>query len=690
MEKFGKAVVKLRVPILIIAVVLLIPAIFGYLKTRVNYDILSYLPGELETVVGQDILLDEFGTGSFSTAVVEGMSDKDVVKLKEKIKEVDHVKDVIWYDSVADINIPMDIIPNEMYEKFNNDEANSTMMFILYDSSMSADETMDALEEIKAISDRQCFISGMTAVILDTKNLSAKEQPIYVAIAIVLALVVLALTMEHFLIPFFFVLSIGFAIIYNLGSNVAFGEISYITQALTAVLQLGVTMDYSIFLWHSYQDEKFRYADKKEAMGVAIGKTFTAVVSSSITTVAGFIALCFMSFTLGLDLGIVMAKGVVLGVICCVTVLPAMILACDKIIEKTRHRAILPDLGRISNFVMKHHVIFIIAFVVVLIPAIFGYRNTPVYYNLTGTLPETLDSKIAQDKLEEQYGMTATHIIIFDSQMSQKDKTEMLEEVDEVDGVSMTLGVESVVGPMMPTEMVPSTLLDQFENETHEMALVNSEYEVASDEMNNQCDEINSIIKSYDKTAMLIGEAPCTKDLITTTDKDFKVVSAISIIAIFLIILIVFRSISLPIILVAVIEFAIFINLGIPTFTGHAVPFISSIVIGTIQLGSTVDYAILMSTKYKTKRHDGMEKRQAITEALKESIQSIVVSAVSFFAATIGVAIYSNIDMISSLCMLMARGALISMVVVLFILPAMFMIFDKVIAKTTYGFLDKK
>ncbi len=690
MERFGKAVVKFRIPILILAFVLLIPAALGYIKTRVNYDILSYLPGELETVTGQDILLDEFGTGSFSTAVVEGMSEKDVVKLKEKIQEVDHVKDVIWYDSIADINIPMDIIPDELYEKFNNDEANSTMMFILYDSSMSADETMDALEEIKTVTDRQCFISGMTSVISDTKNLSAKEQPIYVAIAVVLALVVLALTMEHFLIPFFFVLSIGFAIIYNLGSNIFFGEISYITQALTAVLQLGVTMDYSIFLWHSYQDEKLLHEDKKEAMGVAIGKTFTAVVSSSITTVAGFIALCFMSFTLGLDLGVVMAKGVVLGVICCVTVLPAMILACDKIIEKTRHRAILPDLGRISNFVMKHHVIFIIAFVVVLIPAIFGYRNTPVYYNLTGTLPETLDSKIAQDKLEEQYGMTATHIIIFDSQMSQKDKTEMLEKVDEVDGVSMTLGVESVVGPMMPTEMVPSTLLDQFENETHEMALVNSEYEVASDEMNNQCDEINSIIKSYDKTAMLIGEAPCTKDLITTTDKDFKVVSAISIIAIFLIILIVFRSISLPIILVAVIEFAIFINLGIPTFTGHAVPFISSIVIGTIQLGSTVDYAILMSTKYKTKRHDGMEKRQAITEALKESIQSIVVSAVSFFAATIGVAIYSNIDMISSLCMLMARGALISMVVVLFILPAMFMIFDKVIAKTTYGFLDKK
>ena len=689
MLKFGKAVVKLRIPILIVAILLLIPSVISYVNTRVNYDILSYLPEELETVEGQDILLDEFGVGAFATAIVEGMSDSEITELTEKIEEVDGVKDVVGYNTIAELNVPSEFLPDSLTERLTNADADSALMFILFGSSMSADETLAAVDEIKEVTDHQCFLSGMSAVIADTKNLSESEAPIYVLIAVILGLIVLMLTMDSFLIPIIFDICIGFAIIYNMGTNLAFGEISYITQALAAVLQLGVTMDYSIFLWHSYEEERSLCSDKKEAMASAISKTLTSVVSSSITTIAGFIALCFMSFTLGLDLGIVMAKGVVFGVIGCVTILPSVILVFDKLIEKTRHKNILPDLGFISKFVTKRYKLLLVLFLIVLVPAIYGYARTPVYYDLVGTLPETLDSKVATEKLDEQYDMTATHIVLFDSQLSQIEKSDMMEEISEVDGVQLTLGAEAFLGSSVPTELIPDEIRGQFMDDRYEIMLISSEYEVASDEMNNQCDEINFIIKMYDENAMLIGEAPCTKDLIETTATDFAVVSLVSIIAVFAIILLVFRSISIPVILVAAIEFAIFINMGIPTFTGNAVPFIASIVIGTIQLGSTVDYAILMTTRYKKERYEGVEKQEAVRIAVATSAQSIIVSAMSFFAATIGVGIFSNIDMISTLCMLMARGALISMIVVLFVLPALLTLFDKVISKTTWRFFNK-
>ena len=691
MIKFGKGVVKFRVPILIISFLLLIPAAFGYFKTRVNYDILTYLPKDIETMKGQDILLDQFGSGSFSFLVVEGMQEKDISAMREDIADVDHVKDCIWYDSLSDISIPMDMLPDEVYDFFNNDEADSTLMVVLYDSSMSSDETMNAVQEIRKVVDGKAFVSGMSAVVTDTKLLSDKEVPIYVLIAVVLAVIVLSLTMDSAVIPVFFLLSIGMAIVYNLGSNVFKGEISYVTQALAAVLQLGVTMDYSIFLWHSYEEQQERFpGDKERAMAHAISGTITSVVGSSITTVAGFVALCFMSFTLGLDLGIVMAKGVVLGVICCVTVLPSMILIFDKAIEKTRHKAIMPDLGKIAGWITNHYVVFIVLFLLILGPAIYGYTHTDVYYDLAGTLPKTLDSQMANEKLDEQYDMGATHMILADSSLSAKDAKAMLDEINDVDGVKMALGFDSLVGPAIPKEFIPDNIKEIMINGDYQLMIVGSEYAVASDEVNNQCDEIKSIIKKYDPTAMLIGEAPCTKDLIEITDKDFARVSVVSIGAIFIIIAFVFKSISLPIILVSVIEFAIFINMGIPCYTKTTLPFIASIVIGTIQLGATVDYAILMTNRYKRARSRGAEKKEAITAALEGSIQSIIVSALSFFAATFGVGVYSNIDMISSLCSLMARGAIISMFVVIFILPSMFMVFDRVIRATSVGFKYKE
>lgn len=691
MIKFGKGVVKFRVPILIISFLLLIPAAFGYFKTRVNYDILTYLPKDIETMKGQDILLDQFGSGSFSFLVVEGMQEKDISAMREDIADVDHVKDCIWYDSLSDISIPMDMLPDEVYDFFNNDEADSTLMVVLYDSSMSSDETMNAVQEIRKVVDGKAFVSGMSAVVTDTKLLSDKEVPIYVLIAVVLAVIVLSLTMDSAVIPVFFLLSIGMAIVYNLGSNVFKGEISYVTQALAAVLQLGVTMDYSIFLWHSYEEQQERFpGDKERAMAHAISGTITSVVGSSITTVAGFVALCFMSFTLGLDLGIVMAKGVVLGVICCVTVLPSMILIFDKAIEKTRHKAIMPDLGKIAGWITNHYVVFIVLFLLILGPAIYGYTHTDVYYDLAGTLPKTLDSQMANEKLDEQYDMGATHMILADSSLSAKDAKAMLDEINDVDGVKMALGFDSLVGPAIPKEFIPDNIKEIMINGDYQLMIVGSEYAVASDEVNNQCDEIKSIIKKYDPTAMLIGEAPCTKDLIEITDEDFARVSVVSIGAIFIIIAFVFKSISLPIILVSVIEFAIFINMGIPCYTKTTLPFIASIVIGTIQLGATVDYAILMTNRYKRARSRGAEKKEAITAALEGSIQSIIVSALSFFAATFGVGVYSNIDMISSLCSLMARGAIISMFVVIFILPSMFMVFDRVIRATSVGFKYKE
>lgn len=690
MINFGKGVVKLRIPILIVSIILLFPAALGYFHTRVNYDILTYLPKEIDTMKGQDILLDEFGTGAFSMCVVEGMEDQDISKMRKNMEKVDHVKKILWYDSLADLSIPKTMLPDKVQDAFINEDKDATLMVIFFDSSMSSDETMNAIEELRSVADKQCYISGMSAVVTDTKNLSDKEVPIYVLIAVILAVIVLSLTMDSALIPVFFLLSIGMAIIYNLGSNVFFGEISYVTQALAAVLQLGVTMDYSIFLWHSYEENQERFPDdKKRAMAHAISNTLTSVIGSSITTVAGFIALCFMSFTLGLDLGVTMAKGVIFGVICCVTVLPSMILVFDKAIDKTRHKAIIPDLGVISGWVVKHYKAFIVTFIIVLIPALWGYTHYEVYYDLAGTLPGNLDSVVANDKLDETFAMNSTHIILCDSSLEPKEVNEMMSKIDDVDGVKATLGLDSLVGPTVPREMIPSDIKEVVMDENYQMLMISSEYKVASDEVNDQCDKIEKIMKKYDKNAMLIGEAPCTKNLITITNHDFNVVSTVSIGAIFLIIACVFKSISLPIILVSVIEFAIFINMGIPAFTGTKLPFIAGIVIGTIQLGATVDYAILMTTKYRKARYNGVEKQEAITSALGASMQSVIVSALSFFAATFGVGLYSNVDMIASLCSLMARGAIISMFVVIFILPSMFMIFDKIICKTSKGFVQK-
>lgn len=679
MENFGKGVVKLRIPILIMSLALLVPAFFGYVNTRVNYDILSYLPGEIETMAGQDILVDEFGTGAFSMMVVEGMEPKDVVKLKSDIEKVDHVEKVIWYDSVMDISVPMEMMPDEIYEAFNS--GNATMMAIIFSETTSADKTMEAIADIRQTAGKNCFLSGMSAVVTDTKNLSEREAPVYVCIAVLLSCVVLSLTMDSFLIPFIFLASIGMAIIYNLGSNVFMGEISYITKALSAVLQLGVTMDYSIFLWHSYQEKKQESSDKKEAMAKAIGETVTSVVSSSMTTVAGFIALCFMSFTLGMDLGVVMAKGVVFGVIACVTILPSMILVFDRALEKTRHKPLLPDMKGAGAFVTGHYKIFAVLFLVILLPALYGYRNTTVYYNLDETLPKDLPSIIANDKLNENFDMNATHMLLLSAELPAKEVRSMAEEMKAVDGVNWVLGLNSLKGAAIPDEMIPNDLKESLMNENWQLLLIGSQYKVASKEVNSQCDELSAICKSYDRKGMLVGEAPCTKDLIEITDKDFNTVSVVSIGVIFVIILLVFKSLSLPVILVSVIEMAIFVNMGIPYYTETEIPFIASVVIGTIQLGATVDYAILMTTRYKKERLAGVEKKEAVATACQTSVKSIVVSALSFFAATFGVGLYSNIDMISSLCTLMARGALISMVSVICILPSMFMVFDAVIMK---------
>ena len=688
MVKFGKKVVKYRVLILIIGVLLLIPSALGYLNTRVNYDVLTYLPDDIETMVGQDILVNDFGTGAFSMFIVDGMEDKDVSKLKAKIEEVDHVERVLWYDSLADISIPKSMLPSKIYDVFNSDTG--TMMAIFFDEGTSADGTMDAIGEIRSIANEQCFLSGMSAVVTDTKNLAEKETPVYVLIAVLLAVVVLAITMDSFFVPLLFMLSIGMAIVYNLGSNYFLGEISYITKALAAVLQLGVTLDYSIFLMHSYEEQQIRYdGDKHRAMAHAISQTFSSVIGSSVTTIAGFIALCFMTFTLGLDIGIVMVKGVVFGVLACVTILPSMILCCDKVIEKTKHKPFLPDIGRLSDKVTKRYVVYVVLFLILLFPAIYGNNHTQVYYNLDETLPKDLPSIIANEKLKEDYEMNTTHMILVDSSVSSADVGKMLKEMEKVDGVKWALGLDSLIGPMIPQSMIPDSVTSALKTEDYQLVLVNSEYKVATDELNAQIKDLNKILHTYDEGGMLIGEGPLTADLIDITDTDFKTVSAVSIGIIFVIILILFKSISLPFILVGVIEFAIFVNMGIPYFTGTKLPFVASIVIGTIQLGSTVDYAILMTTRYKRERNHGAGKYDAITTAHRVSAQSIMVSALSFFAATIGVGLYSNIDMISSLCILMARGALISMVVVIFVLPSMFMVFDKVIVKTSKGFLPK-
>ncbi|WP_287606594.1 MMPL family transporter [Ruminococcus sp.] len=689
MQKFGRGVVKLRVPILIVSVLLLIPSIFGFVSTRINYDILSYLPSDIETMKGQDIMLDEFGKGGFSLVMLDGMDDKDVEKVKEKIEKVDHVCDVLWYDTLADVSLPKEVLPDDIYDFFNTD--NSTMMAVFFDEATSADGSLEAVKEIRSIAGEQCFVSGMSSVVEDIKDLTMQEAPMYVVIAVILTSIILALTMDSFLIPLFFMLSVGMAIIYNMGTNFIQGEISFITEALAAVLQLAVTIDYSIFLWHSYKEEKEKHpGDNKEAMAVAIGKTITSVVSSSITTVAGFLALCFMSYELGMDMGIVMAKGVVIGVICCITVLPSMILVFDKALEKTMHKDLVPSLEKPSKFIIKHHAAFIVLFIVVLIPAVYGQINTNVYYNLTDTLPKDLNSVIANTKLDEEYNMATTHMLLVDADMKPKEVNSMLDEMGKVDGVSFSMSLDTLIGPSIPREIVPESVTKILKSDKWQLMLIGSEYKVASDEENAQIDELSKILKSYDKDGMLIGEAAATKDLIDITDHDFKVVNIVSIAAIFIIILIALRSVSLPIILVAVIEFAITVNMGVPCFTNTTIPFIASVVIGTIQLGATVDYAILMTTRYKTERNAGKDKHEAVTIALTTSMKSIMVSALGFFASTFGVGVYSSVDMISQLCTLMSRGAIISMITVICILPSMLMLFDKVIINTTMGMKKKE
>ena len=691
MEKFGKVIVKLRIPILILSFLLLIPSAIGYFNTRVNYDILYYLPNEIETIQGQDILMDDFNKGAYAMVVVQNMDTKSTDRLIKKVENVDHVAQVISYTGIVGEDVPSEIVPSKFRKYFENDSTDTTLFAIFFDNTTSSDDTMNAITQIREKTEGQAFISGMSAVVTDTKNLSEKETPLYVLIAVVLVCIVLAIFMDSFLVPVFFMISIGMAIVYNLGSNILLGEVSYITKALAAVLQLGVTLDYSIFLWHSYKEMKEIYPDDhKEAMAVAISNTLTSVVGSSITTVAGFIALCFMSFTLGLDLGIVMAKGVVFGVIGCVTILPSLILTFDRALEKTMHREIMPNFDKLATFIVNHSWIFVIVFVVLLGPAIYGQNHTSVYYDLSDTLPDDLACSQANKKLEENFDMNSIYMILADSSMSTDTANEMLDKLGDVDGVQFALGLDTALKSGIPQEFLPAKTVSELKGEDYQIMMIATDYKIASDEINNQISKVNDIVKSYDSKAMVVGEAPCTKDLITITDKDFKTVSAVSIVAIFVIILFVLKSISLPIILVSAIEFAIFVNMGIPYFTHTQIPFIASVVIGTIQLGATVDYAILMTTRYKKERSQGYAKKEAIQIALSTSIPSIIVSALGFFAATFGVGCIASVDMIGSLCTLMARGAIISMCVVIFILPLLFVLCDKLIINTSIGFKPKK
>ena len=687
--KFGKWVVKCRIPILVLAVALLVPSLIGMIMTRINYDMLTYLPGDIDTVVGQDILMDEFGKGAFSFVIIEGMDPEDVSSLREDISHVDHVDTVLWYDDFADVSVPMEILPSKLYDAFNSGD--STMLAIFFDTSTSSDDTMEAITAIRSIAGKQCFVSGMSAMVTDLKDLCEKEEPIYVGIAVALACVAMMLFMDNWITPFVFLMSIGMAILLNMGTNYFLGEISYLTKALSAVLQLAVTMDYSIFLWHSYEEQKSMYEDNKEAMAVAINNTLTSVVGSSITTVAGFIALCFMSYTLGLDLGIVMAKGVILGVIGCVTTLPSMILVLDKLLQKTSHKSLLPDMGKVASGITKVFPVFLILFLGLVLPSYLSYKatNNEVYYDLGETLPEDMAYVVANSKLQEDFGVGATHMVLVSTDVSDTDVRAMIHEMENVEGIKYALGLESVVGPLVPEEMLPESVKEVLKSDDWELLLVNSEYKTATDEVNAQINELNTILKKYDSKGMLIGEAPCTKDLIETTDEDFKVVNTVSIVAIFVIIALVEKSITLPLILVAVIELSIFINLGLAHLTGTSLPFIAPICISTIQLGATVDYAILMTTRYKQERYEGRDKREAVTNALKVSIPSIIVSAMGLFSATFGVALYSDVDIISSLCDLMARGAIVSMFAVILFLPAMFMLFDKMICVTSIGFRNK-
>lgn len=688
--RFGKAVVKHRISILIIILLLLIPSVLGMMGTRINYDMLTYLPEDMETVIGQKELLEDFGKGAFSFIIVEDMPEKQVSELKAKIEQVDHVESVLWYDSIMDLSVPMELLPDDLYNEFNTE--NSTMMAVFFDTSTSSDVTMDAIREIREVAGKQCFISGISALVTDLKDLCEKEEPIYVGIAVALACAAMLLLLDSWLVPFVFLAGIGMMILINLGSNYFLGEISYITKALSAVLQLAVTMDYSIFLWHSYNEQRLRYTDNKEAMAVAINKTLTSVVGSSITTIAGFIALCFMSFTMGRDLGIVMAKGVLFGVIGCVTVLPALILVFDKPLQKTRHKSLIPDVSKFAKGVVRIFPVFLIIFALLIPPAYNGYSKTndEVYYDMGRCLPKDMEFVIANSKLSESFDIASTHMLLIDSELPPKAVRNMISEMEQVDGVKYVLGLESVIGSRVPEEILPESLTDILKSDKWELLLINSKYDVASDKVGQQIESLNTILKKYDDSGMLIGEAPCMKDMIDTTSHDFQVVNAISIIAIFIIIALVEKSISLPLILISVIEIAIFINLGLPHYLGQSLPFIAPICISTIQLGATVDYAILLTTRYKSERVLGNEKKEAVRIALTTSIPSIIVSGMGLFAATFGVAVYSDIDIISSMCMLMARGAIISMLCVILLLPALLLLLDKVIYATTLGMKQKK
>ena len=687
--RFSKAVVKHRILILIVVLVLMIPSVLGMAGTRINYDMLDYLPEDMETVIGQNELLEDFGKGAFSFIIVEDMPAKDVAALKEKIEQVDHVETVLWYDSIADLSIPMELLPDKIYNEFNTE--NATMMAVFFDTSTSSDITMDAIREIRQIAGKQCFVSGMSALVTDLKDLCEKEEPIYVGIAVLLACVAMLVFLDSWLVPFVFLASIGMMILLNLGTNYFMGEISYITKALSAVLQLAVTMDYSIFLWHSYNEQRTRCDDNKAAMAVAIKETLASVVGSSITTVAGFIALCFMSFTMGRDLGIVMAMGVLLGVLGCVTVLPAYILVFDKPLQNTKHKSLIPNMGGFAKGVVRIFPVFIVIFALLIPPAYYGYSKTndEVYYDMGQCLPEDMEYVIANSKLSEDFDIASTHMLLVDANLPAKSVRSMMKEMEQVDGVKYVLGLESVIGSRIPEEILPESITSILKNDKWELLLINSEYKVASDAVNDQISDLNTILKKYDESGMLIGEAPCMKDMIETTSHDFQVVNAISILAIFIIIALVEKSLSLPFILISVIEVAIFINLGLPHYLGQSLPFIAPICISTIQLGATVDYAILMTTRYKAERIRGNGKKDAVWTALSTSIPSIIVSGMGLFAATFGVAIYSDIDIIGSMCMLMARGAIVSMLAVIFILPALLLLCDKIICATTWGMRKK-
>ena len=681
--RFGNAVVKHRILILILTAVLLVPSVFGMVSTRVNYDMLTYLPEDMDTVIGQNQLLEDFNKGAFTYLIFEDMPNKDVAALKQQVEQVDHVDTVLWYDSLADLSIPMEMLPDEVYKAFNSDH--STMMAVFFDSGTSEDITMDAVKQIRQICGKQCFVSGMTALVVDLKDLCEQEEPIYVALAVALACVAMLLFLDGWLIPFVFLASIGAMILLNMGTNFFLGEISYITKALSAVLQLAVTMDYSIFLWHSYNEQLPLCDSKESAMANAIHNTLTSVIGSSVTTISGFIALCFMSFTLGRDLGIVMAKGVLLGVLGCVTVLPALILVLDKPLQKTRHRSIIPNMQVFAKKLVKIFPVFLVIFAILIAPAYYGYEkaNDEVYYNMGQCLPEDMNYVIANSKLQDDFDIASTHMILVDTDLSAKSVKNMIGEMEQVQGVKYVLGLESVIGSRVPQEILPDSIKDILESDRWELLLVNSEYAAASDEVNAQITQLSTILKSYDQSGMIIGEAPCLKDMIEVTDHDFAVVTAVSVLAIFAIILLVEKSLTLPVILIAVIELGIFINLGLPHYLGQSMAFITPICISTIQLGATVDYAILMTTRYKAERIGGMGKKDAVWTALYTSIPSIFVSGMGMFAATFGVALYSDIEIVSSMCMLMARGAVISMLLVTFVLPAMFMLLDTVICKTT-------